>query len=91
MAVPTFVSDSAFAVQSSHDPVALFTVSALALAANIAVAVYQVHRIITQRKNPLKDELFEDLTAYRRVVEEIPGSEVELPTEEGEPRATVPA
>lgn len=85
MAVPTFVSDSAFSVQSSHDPVALFTVSALALAANIAVAVYQVRRIITQRKNPLTDELFEDLPAYQRVVTEIPGSEPTI--EEDEPRA----
>ena len=37
MAVPGFVTDSAFAVQSSHDPIALFRISALALAANIAV------------------------------------------------------
>lgn len=74
MAVPSFVTDSVFSVQSSHDPAALFTVSAVALAANVAVAVYQLRRIVTRRLNPLRDELFTDLPAYRRVVESIPGS-----------------
>lgn len=74
MAVPSFVTDSVFSVQSSHDPAALFTVSAIALAANVAVAVYQVRRIVTRRLRPLRDELYTDLPAYRRVVESIPGS-----------------
>jgi len=68
MAVPSFVTDSAFAVKSSHDPAALFVVSALALAANIAVAVYQVYRIVKTKRNPLKDELYTDLAAYKKVV-----------------------
>ena len=68
MAVPSFVTSSQFAVESSHDPKALFIVSAVSLAANIAVVVYQVRRIITSGKNPLKDELFTDLAAYRKVV-----------------------
>lgn len=67
MAVPTFVGDSAFAVNSSGDPVALFTVSALALAANVAVLVYQVHRIITRRLNPLTEELYTDHKEYREI------------------------
>ncbi|MCB2177162.1 MAG: hypothetical protein KQH57_15225 [Actinomycetales bacterium] len=74
MAVPSFVTDSVFSVESSHDPAALFTVSAIALAANVAVAVYQVHRVVTRRLRPLRDELYTDLPAYRRVVESIPGS-----------------
>ncbi len=69
MAVPAFVSTSPFAVESSHDPAALFTVSALSLAANVAVAVYQVKRIIDRRANPLRDELFTDLPQYREVRE----------------------
>ncbi len=67
MAVPAFVSDSKFAVESSHDPKALFIVSAISLVVNIAVAVYQVHRITTRRLNPLKDELWTDLPAYQKV------------------------
>ncbi|WP_240465528.1 DUF5692 family protein [Cellulomonas iranensis] len=73
MAVPAFVTDSQFSVQSSHSPAALFTVSALSLAANVAVVVYQARRLLTRRLNPLRDELWTDLPAYRRVVENIPG------------------
>ena len=74
MAVPTFVSSGPFSVDSSHDPVALFTVSAVSLAANIAVAVYQVRTIVARRKHPLKDELYDHLPQYRQVVESTPGS-----------------
>ncbi len=67
MAVPAFVSDSPFAVQSSHDPAALFLVSAISLLANIAVAVYQLYTIVTRHKNPLRDELYTNLPQYREV------------------------
>ncbi len=69
MAVPAFVTDSRFAVESSHSTTALFVVSALSLAANLAVAVYQVHRIRTRRLDPLRDELYTDLPAYRKVAD----------------------
>jgi len=36
--------------------------------------VYQVRKIRTRRVNPLKDELFTDLPAYRSVVSSIPGA-----------------
>ncbi|NCT90404.1 hypothetical protein GXB85_05490 [Cellulomonas sp. APG4] len=68
MAVPAFVSTSPFAVESSHDPTALFVVSAVSLVANVAVAVYQVRRIVTRRLNPLRDELWTDLPDYQKVV-----------------------
>lgn len=67
MAVPAFVGDSIFAVNSSHNPVALFTVSALSLAANVAVLVYQARRIRTRRLNPLRDELYTDHAEYRQI------------------------
>lgn len=67
MAYPTFVDDTIFAVKSSHDPVALFTVSALALAANIAVLVYAVYRIVKYKRNPLKQEIYTNLKVYAEV------------------------
>jgi hypothetical protein len=67
MAVPTFVTDSQFSVESSYDPAALFVVSALSLLANVAVLVLQVHRIVTRRLNPLTDELYTDSSHYREV------------------------
>ncbi len=67
MAFPAFVSDSMFAVETSRSETALFVVSLVSLLANIAVVVYQVHVIVTRRRNPLKDELFTHLEAYKKV------------------------
>ena len=67
MAVPSFVTDSKFAVVASHNESALFAVSFIALAANIAVAVYQLRTIRTHRLNPLRDELYTDHAAYLEV------------------------
>ncbi|HML51910.1 MAG TPA: DUF5692 family protein [Propionicimonas sp.] len=67
MAVPTFATSSMFAVESSHNPVALFTVSAIALASNVALLIYQGYVIITRRLNPLRDELYTHLSGYQQV------------------------
>lgn len=67
MAVPSFVTDSDYAVAASGKPAALFTVSALALAANVAVLVYQIHTIRTRKRNPLSDEIYSHLPAYQEV------------------------
>ncbi|MCC2307542.1 DUF5692 family protein [Cellulomonas chengniuliangii] len=80
MAVPAFVSDSKFAVDSSHDPKALFVVSAISLVVNVAVAVYQVRRIVARRLNPLKDELWTDLPAYQKVAAANPQPKAEAVT-----------
>lgn len=69
MAVPSFVTDSQFSVAASGRPAALFTVSALALLANLAVAAYQLCTVIKRRRNPLTDELYADLAGYREVVQ----------------------
>ena len=45
------------------------TVSAIALAANVGVAVYQIYVIVRGRKNPLRDELYTDLASYKSVRE----------------------
>lgn len=67
MAVPGFVTDSRFAVEASHDPVALFTVSFIALVFNVGVLVYQIRTILGKKLNPLRDELYRDHPAYQEV------------------------
>ncbi len=67
MTFPSFVDTSVFAVKSSHNTTALFVVSALALAANLAVLVYEVYKIIKTKRNPLKEEIYTDLAAYKQV------------------------
>ncbi|MDO4927972.1 MAG: DUF5692 family protein [Corynebacterium sp.] len=70
MAVPGFVTDSAFAVDASHNTAALFTVSFISLAVNIAVLVWQIHRIRVRGRNPLRDTIYDDTPAYQAMVAE---------------------
>jgi hypothetical protein len=67
MCFPTFVDTSRFAVKSSHNATALWIVSFLALAANIAVLIYHVYKIVKFKRNPLKEEIYTDLAAYKAV------------------------
>ncbi|MBL8967498.1 MAG: hypothetical protein JNG85_10830 [Spirochaetaceae bacterium] len=67
MCFPTFVDTSRFAVKSSHSPAALWTVSSIALASNIAVFVYQLYKVLKLKRNPLKEELHTDLPAFKAV------------------------
>ncbi len=93
MAVPAFVGDSQFAVESSHSAAALFAVSAIALAANLVFAVVQVMKIVKGHKNPFKVELNDETADYDRIVSSVPrAAEEEEPVREIEKgEATVSA
>ncbi|HHW83094.1 MAG TPA: hypothetical protein GX743_04650 [Actinomycetales bacterium] len=68
MAVPSFVSTSMFRVETSRSTAALFVVSALSIAVNMAVLVYQVRTIRTKRLNPLREELYTDHPGYHEAL-----------------------
>ncbi len=70
MAVPWFVSDSIFAVETSRSATALFTVSLISLLANVAVLIFQVYTIAKNRLNPFTDQLYTNLRQYKEVVAE---------------------
>lgn len=67
MTFPHFVDTSQYAVKSSGSVTALWVVSLLSFAANVAVFAYQVHRIRTRKLRPTKDELYTDLAGYKEV------------------------
>ncbi|MBU3104664.1 DUF5692 family protein [Clostridium gasigenes] len=67
---PYFADTSKFAVQASHNEVALWVVSCLALAGNIAVFIYHFSRIKKNKLNPLKDEIYTELKGYKEIVTE---------------------
>jgi len=67
MSFPAFSDTSVFAVRSSHSTAALWTVSGLALLLNVAVVSYHIYKIIKYRRNPLKDEIYSDEKAYRKL------------------------
>ena len=69
MTVPQF-ADVLAPIPTTHNPTAFFVVSLIALAANVAVAIWQLTRIRRGKLNPLKDEIYTDTKAYRNVLEE---------------------
>lgn len=73
MTFPSFVDTSIFAVKSSHNVTALWVVSGLALASNVAVLGYEIYTILKTKRNPLKEELYTHLPAYQQVAALRPG------------------
>ena len=67
MTFPEFVDHSQYAVKSSDSVTALWVVSMISFVANVALFIYQFHRIKTRKLNPLKDELYTDLAGYQEV------------------------
>lgn len=67
MTIPNFFVHGKYAVASTHSATAYYAVSILALAANVAVGIYQLRIIIKNKKNPLKDELYADKKSYQAI------------------------
>ncbi len=71
LTLPNFADNSMFAVRSSHNPKALLFLSTLAIISNAAVCIYHFSRVIKYKRNPLKDEIYTDLEAYKAVSQEV--------------------
>ena len=67
MSFPTFVDTSKFAIKSSHNETALFVISFLALASNVAVFIYHFAKVIKYKRNPIRTEVHSDLAAFKEV------------------------
>ncbi len=70
MTIPSFFVSSSYAVSSTHSAAAYYTVSILALAANVALAIYQIRTMIKYKKNPLKDDIYSHHKDYQTVLSE---------------------
>ncbi len=64
---PMFQDNSMFRLDSTYNPTIYFIVSALALAANIAVLVYMICKVKKTGRNPYKAELYTDLAQYQTI------------------------
>jgi hypothetical protein len=64
---PSFIDKGAFAVSSSYDKAPLFVISFAALAANIAVFIYLIYKVVKTKRNPYLGELYTDLKEYREI------------------------
>lgn len=90
MTYPEFATTSQYAVDSTYEPSALFTVSLISLLVNLAVLVYQVRTIIVRRRNPLTQELYENLPGYQRALREAGYSESSSSEADGSDSKPVP-
>lgn len=66
---PAFIDTGRFAVDSTHNETALFAVSLLALAANIAVLAFMIYKFVKTKRNPYTSELYVDMAKYQEVKE----------------------
>lgn len=69
MTIPSF-ADRIAPVPTTHDPNAFFIVSLVALLANVSLVAYQLNKIIKNKLNPFKDELYSDTNEYKEVLTE---------------------
>lgn len=69
MSLSSVLDNSVFAVKASLNPTALFTVSFLALATNIAVFVYHYAKVIRHKRN-IASGVHSDLAEYQALVRE---------------------
>lgn len=72
---PHFMQDSMFAHRSSHNPHALFLVSAVALAANVAVFIYHVYMIVKTKRNPFTQALYLFTPRYQQMLDDFASEE----------------
>lgn len=56
----------AFSITATYNPAAWTALSAVALAFNLGVFVYEVVCIVKTKRNPMKQELYTDLPAYQK-------------------------
>lgn len=69
MSVPTFMDSSEYAVVSTQNTTALFTISALALLSNIALISFHIYKIVKNKRNPFTEEVYTDLESFKAIKE----------------------
>ncbi|NLI89629.1 MAG: hypothetical protein GX366_04395 [Epulopiscium sp.] len=56
----------AFSITSTQNPVALMTLSIIALIANVAVFIYEIYTIKKTKRNPFKEDMYSHLDSYKK-------------------------
>lgn len=68
LTIPSLFLDSVFTVPAVASTTPNMVLSCVALAANIAVVVYHVYKIVKTKRSPIKGRLYADSKFYQRVV-----------------------
>lgn len=67
---PNFFVSGKYAVASTHSQTAFYTVSIIALVANLGVFLYQMYIVVKKKKNVFKDEIYSHSKQYQSLIEE---------------------
>lgn len=67
---PNFFVAGKYAVASTHNPTAYYTVSIIALIANLGVLAYQLYTVVKRKKNILRDDLYTHTNQYKSLINE---------------------
>ncbi len=66
---PAFFVTSDWAVGSSHNPAAYWTLSIIAFVFNVGLFIYHIYRIVKYKRNPLTQEIYFDTKEYKEIYE----------------------
>lgn len=69
MSFPDFFTVGKYAIASSHNPAAYYLVSIIALVFNVGVAAFEIYTVVKMKKNPIKDDVYEELDTYKKIKE----------------------
>lgn len=62
-----FATGSTFNVSVSYNPAANWTIALISLGLNVALAIWQVSRIVKYKLNPMKDEIWQGTKGYEDI------------------------
>jgi hypothetical protein len=65
---PSYSITPYFSITSTLQTAPLILLSVLSLSANVVVLTYQIYRMIKTKRNPLTQELYQDLASYHSVI-----------------------
>jgi len=66
---PAYDSLAAFNIVSTNSPVAKYILSISALLINLAVLGFELYTIGKKKKNPITNEIYQDLPSYKKILE----------------------
>jgi hypothetical protein len=66
---PGYDSLKAFNIVSTNSQVAKYILSISAIVINLAVLGYEIYMISKKKKNPITNEIYQDLSSYKKVIE----------------------
>ncbi len=73
---PSFMHEGAFVHEVSHNPWALLLLSSASFIVNVVVFAMHIRRIVREKRNPFKQEVYVNTAEYQRLIDVFASKEV---------------